>query len=235
MQCVIIEGETNSVDLLTDYLHKTRGTGLLAVFCEPQPAVDFLNRHLVDFILLAVELPGLSGFKLYETCKSKPPVVFMGSNAIHAAESYNLNAIDYLLKPINQGRFIKAIAKVQRHILLNRVVHAHNQLTERTFINFKSGTLLHHVKIADILFLEKAGNYLTVFTRHKKILIRENMEGVLSQLPEAYFTRVHKSYIVSAMHIDIVESHQLHIGTHIIPVAQVYRDVLKNMLDNPVF
>jgi two-component system, LytTR family, response regulator len=235
MHCIIIDGEPNSVDQLTDYLHKTRGIGLLAAFCEPRPAIDFMDKHIVDFILLAVELPGYSGFTLYETCKSRPPVVFMGSNAIHAAESYNLNAIDYLLKPISQARFIKSIAKVQRHILLNRVAHAQNQLTEHAFINFKSGTLLHHVKTADILFLEKAGNYLTVFTRHKKILIRENMEGILSQLPAAYFTRVHKSYIVSAMHIDIVENHQLHIGSHAIPVAQVYRDALKNMLDKPVF
>ncbi len=233
MQCIIIDGEPNSVDLLTDYLHKTRGIGLLAVFCEPQSAIQFLNSHIVDFILLAVELPGLSGFKLYETCKSRPPVVFMGSNAIHAAESYNLNAIDYLLKPISQGRFIKSIAKVQRHILLNRVVHAQHQLTERVFINLKSGAQLHHVKTADILFLEKAGNYLTVFTRNKKILIRENMEGILAQLPAAYFTRVHKSYIVAAGHIDIVESHQLRIGSHIIPLAQVYRDTLKKVLENP--
>jgi two-component system, LytTR family, response regulator len=182
-----------------------------------------------------VELPGYSGFTLYETCKTRPPVVFMSSNAIHAAACYDLNAIDYLLKPISQGRFIKSIAKVQRHILLNRVMHAQHQLAEHAFINFKSGTLLHHVKLADILFLEKAGNYLTVHTKHKKILIRENMEGILSQLPAAYFTRVHKSYIVATGHIDIVESHQLRIGTHIIPVAQVYRETLKKMLNNPAF
>jgi two-component system, LytTR family, response regulator len=212
MHCIIIDGEQASVDLLTDYLHKTRGIGLLATFCEPRPAIDFLNRHMVDFILLAVELPGFTGFTLYETCKTRPPVVFMGCNAIHAAESYNLNAIDYLLKPIHQGRFIKSIAKVQRHILLNRVIHAQHQLTERAFINFKSGTQL----------------------LHKKILIRENMEGILAQLPAAHFARVHKSYIAAVAHIDIVENHQLHIGTHIIPIAQVYRDALKKMLDNPV-
>jgi DNA-binding LytR/AlgR family response regulator len=232
MNCIIIDGEPGSVELLTDYLHKTRNIGLLAVFYETSGAIDFLNLHRVDFILLAVDLPSVNGFTLYESITPKPPVIFMGSDAAQAAECYNLNAIDYLLKPISAGRFMLSMARMQRYIVQNKAL-AQPQLPEHSFINLKSGTKFHRVKIEDILFLEKAGNYLSVFTRTKKILIRENMEGILSQLPAVFFTRVHKSYIVAVNHIDIIESHQLQIGSHIIPVAQVYREALKKMVENP--
>jgi DNA-binding LytR/AlgR family response regulator len=233
MYCIIIDGEPSAVEQLTDYLHKTPGIGLLASFYEAQAAIGFLNRHPIDFVLLAVDLPAVNGFRFYEQSRQRPPVIFMGSNAAQAAECYNLNAIDFLLKPVSLDRFRVSIARMQQHILQNRLAFAPIQLPEHSFINLKSGTKLYHVKIADIQFLEKAGNYLSVFTRTQKILIRENMEGILAQLPAAFFVRVHKSYIVSVLHIDIIESHQLHIGSHIIPVAQAYKEVLKKMLDNP--
>ena len=140
-------------------------------------------------------------------------------------ESYNLNAIDYLLKPITFERFLAAVNKAQGLFLIKNNETAKSETAETVFI--KSGPQTYQVKISDILYFEKDGNYITVYLKDKKILIRENMTDIFSIVPQDQFVRVHKSFVVAVKHITMIEVHQLTINGDKIPIGSTYREPLR--------
>jgi DNA-binding LytR/AlgR family response regulator len=173
-------------------------------------------------------MPDLNGIELLSTLAVKPMVIFTTAYSDYAVESYQLNAIDYLLKPITFERFLTAANKaLNLHLLKNNVPHK-GQQGDYAFV--KSGAQTYQVKISDILFLEKDGNYITIVLRDKKILIRQNMADVFEVIPLQNFIRVHKSFVVAIRHIVLVENHQVIIDGHKIPIGSTYRDELKMRL-----
>lgn len=222
MNCIIIDDEPMAIEVLERYIEKVSDLSNKGSFREPMEALSFLNEHSIDFILLDINMPGLSGIQFLQTLKHKPDVIFTTAYASYAAESYDLNAVDYLLKPITFDRFIKALNKIYS----KRKVFSPSENNTNRFIILKSGTQLHRVKISEILFLEKEGNYFTVYTTKQKIMIRENMSEVFTILPSEGFIRVHKSFIIAIDKIDVIEQQQLSIGEHRIPIGQVYKDEL---------
>ena len=153
-------------------------------------------------------------------------VIFTTAYSNYAVESYNLNAIDYLLKPITFERFLAAINKAAGAMSSKNSVS--NEDEPVVFI--KSGPQTYQVKVADILYLEKDGNYITVHLKDKQILIRENMGDIFDLVPPGEFVRVHKSFVVAIKHITMIEVHQLIINNTKIPIGSTYRDLLRARL-----
>jgi two-component system LytT family response regulator len=217
--CIAIDDEPKALEVIERYCGKTNQVSLKATFREPIKAIEFLQREKVDLIFLDINMPDINGMALLQTLSFKPLVIFTTAYSHYAVESYELNALDYLLKPITFERFLIALNKATAALA-----------SEETTILIKSGPQTYQVKTADILYLEKDGNYITVHLKDKQILIRENMSDIFDLVPAAGFVRVHKSYVISIGHITMIEAHQLIINGQKIPIGSTYRELLRTRL-----
>jgi two-component system LytT family response regulator len=216
-----------ALEVIERYCAKSDLVELKAVFREPVKAIEYLGREKVDLILLDINMPDISGMQLVQTLSPRPLVIFTTAYSHYAVESYTLNAIDYLLKPITFDRFLAAANKAVA-ALTGRTGAAGNNEDPTIFI--KSGPQTHQVKVKDILYLEKDGNYITAHLKDRNILIRETMGDIFDLVPAADFIRVHKSYIVAIKHISMIEVHQLIINNEKIPIGSTYRESLRARL-----
>jgi DNA-binding LytR/AlgR family response regulator len=177
-------------------------------------------------------MPKLSGIQFVRSIETKPLIIFTTAYSEYAVESYDLNAVDYLVKPIEFDRFIKAVnkakdlfqlkSKQQNAVPTNTV----QWIKDDEFVLLKSGALTHKINIKDILFIEKEENYLSFQTTDKKILVRANMTEIFEYVPESKFCRIHKSFVVALRHIDILETHQVTISKYKIPIGGNYKEGL---------
>jgi two-component system LytT family response regulator len=225
MNCVAIDDEPKALEVIERYCQKSDIVNLRATFREPVKAIEFLNREKIDLIFLDINMPDINGLQLMQTLANKPMVIFTTAYSNYAVESYNLNAIDYLLKPITFERFLTAVNKASNLFLTKNLSGSKTDAAETVFI--KSGSQIYQVKVSDILYLEKDGNYITIYLKDKKILIRENMTDIFDLVPADAFVRVHKSFVVAVKHISTIEAHQLIINGERIPVGSTYRELLK--------
>lgn len=226
--CIAIDDEPKALEVIERYCQKSDLINLKATFREPVKAIEFMNHEKVDLIFLDINMPDINGLQLIQTLASKPMVIFTTAYSTYAVESYNLNAVDYLLKPITFDRFLAAVNKAMHFFAAKNGNGAKDEEAASVFI--KSGPHTHQVKLKDILYLEKDGNYITLHLKDKNILIRENMGDIFDLIPAAEFVRVHKSYIVAIRHITMIEVHQLIINGEKIPVGSTYRESLRARL-----
>jgi len=225
--CIAVDDEPMALDVIERYCTKSGLVELKAVFREPVKAIEYLNREKTDLVFLDINMPDISGMQLVQTLSPRPMVIFTTAYSHYAVESYNLNALDYLLKPITFERFLAAVNKAVTALPAKSSVPASD---DDTTIFIKSGPQTYQVKLKGILYLEKDGNYITVHLKDRNILIRENMGDVFDLVPTADFIRVHKSYVVAIKHITMIEVHQLTINNEKIPVGSTFRDALKARL-----
>lgn len=225
--CIAVDDEPMALDVIERYCTKSGLVELKAVFREPVKAIELLNKESIDLVFLDINMPDISGMQLVQTLSSKPLIIFTTAYSHYAVESYNLNALDYLLKPITFDRFIAAVNKAVA-ALVNKPAVINN--TDDGTVLIKSGPQTYQVKLNDILYLEKDGNYITVHLKDRNILIRENMGDIFDLVPSTEFVRVHKSYVVALKHINMIEVHQLTVNNDKIPVGSTYRDALKARL-----
>ncbi|HKK81571.1 MAG TPA: LytTR family DNA-binding domain-containing protein [Prolixibacteraceae bacterium] len=226
MKCIVIDDEPFALNLIKDYVIKTPYLELIESFTNPFKALAFLINNHADLIFLDINMPELSGIQLLKSLPYQPKVIFTTAYPEYGAESYEYNAVDYLLKPIKYERFLKAVNKTQNQV--SRSKHA-NQIQKPTEqdqneLFIKSGTQIHKVNVNDILYVEGAGNYTTFYFKESKILTLLKMTEVLHLLPSDEFIRIHKSYIVSFKHIDIIEKHRVLIHKKPIPIGISYRE-----------
>jgi two-component system LytT family response regulator len=226
MNCIAIDDEPKALEVIERYCKKSDLVDLKATFREPVKAIEFLNREKIDLIFLDINMPDINGMQLIQTLATKPMVIFTTAYSNYAVESYNLNAVDYLLKPITFERFLAAINKAASvPSSKNGVIKEDNPV-----VYIKSGPQTYQVKVSEILYLEKDGNYITVHLKSKNILIRENMGDIFDLVPSAEFIRIHKSFVVAIKHITMIEVHQLIINDTKIPIGSTYRDLLRARL-----
>jgi DNA-binding LytR/AlgR family response regulator len=228
MNCIAIDDEPKALEVIERYCQKIDSISLKATFREPVKAIEFLRSEEIDLVFLDINMPDINGIQLIAALAAKPMVIFTTAYSNYAVESYNLNAVDYLLKPITFDRFLASVNKAA--VLFALKNKTGNRTAGPGTVFIKSGPQTYQVKIADILYLEKDGNYITVHLKDKKILIRENMTDIFEIVPEEGFVRVHKSFVVAVKHITMIEVHQLIINGEKIPIGGTYRDNLRTRL-----
>jgi two-component system LytT family response regulator len=226
MTCIAIDDEPKALEVIERYCEKISSASLKATFREPLKAIEYLNREKVDLIFLDINMPDISGMQLLQTLSPRPLIIFTTAYSQYAVESYELNALDYLLKPVTFERFLMAINKAAAALSSKNTT----SLDEDAAVFIKSGPQTYRVKVSEILYLEKAGNYITVHLKDGNILIRENMGDIFDLVPAADFIRVHKSYVVGIRHISMIEVHQLIINGEKIPIGSTYRESLRERL-----
>jgi len=228
INCIAIDDEPRALDVIARYCEKSGSVSLKASFREPVKAIEFLNREQIDLVFLDINMPDINGIQLIAALPVKPMVIFTTAYSEHAVESYSLNAVDYLLKPITFERFLAATNKALGLHALKGKARDKQNTGEHIFV--KSGAQTYQVKLDDILYLQKDGNYITVVLKDKNILIRENMGDIFDMIPSSGFVRVHKSFIVAIKHIAMIEAHQVIVNGEKIPVGSTYRSELRTRL-----
>ncbi len=192
-------------------------------------AYNLLQKQPVDIILLDIEMPGMTGLELTKNLGNKKPIiVFTTSKKEYAAEAFELNVADYIVKPVTSARFIQAINKA-REILQSNTEEV--KMDEDEFIFIRDSNIVRRLKIEDILFAEAMGDYVKLYTAQKFFAIHTTLKTVEERLPLTKFIRVHRSYIVAIARIDTIQDGALVINGKPVPVADAYRAALNKKMN----
>ena len=231
MKCVVIDDEPKALEILQRYVDRVPFLELAGAFRDPVRALEYLAEHTVDLVFLDVNMPDLTGIQFLNALRQRPLVVFTTAYSEYAVRSYDYDAVDYLLKPIEFERFLRAANKVQElHLLKGRAEREHESEAQPqqgngvTHILVKSGTDYYRLELDDILYIEAAGNYVLYVTPHANVMSLMTLKEACAHLPSERFLRVHKSYVVNCRRISKVERDQLKCADKIIPIGDAYRD-----------
>ncbi len=224
---LIIDDEPIAHDIIKGYCDILPNMQLAKQCYDAIEAIAFLTNNKVDLIFLDLNMPKLKGFDFLKTLPNAPKIIVTTAYKEYALEGYELNIIDYLLKPFSFERFLKAINKLS-HSKNEHSKLQHSKALEEQHIFLYSDKKHIQVKINDILLIEAAGNYCKIFLKDNKIVIREKISDILKMLSPKTFIQVHKSYIVAKDHIKSIEGNLIKMENHQIPIGKIYKS---NVLD----
>lgn len=226
VNCVIIDDEPAAIEVLADFVDRTPNLSLLSTFRNPLHALSFLRDTKVDLIFLDINMPEINGMELLKVLIHPPLVIFTTAYTEYALESYEKNAVDYLLKPVTFERFLIAVNKVQSRLINKKpevIDTTQTSSANEEIIYLKSGPKTHRIELNDVRYLEKDGHYISFYLSDKKVVARLSMKDVFEVISKEKFIQVHKSYIVSIAHIKTIERHQIKIEESIIPIGKTHR------------
>jgi DNA-binding LytR/AlgR family response regulator len=221
MKCIVVDDEPLAASILEDYVAKVPFLEHAGSYGNAVEALAAIQRGGVDLVFLDVSMPELTGFQLLRALTNPPLVILTTAYSEHALAGYDYDVVDYLLKPIEFDRFLKAVTKAHR--LESR--GGSHEPRERTVL-LKSGTKLHHVRVSDIRSAHAAGNYVAFRAGGREILSLMTMKEAVELLADLGFVRVHRSHIVNLQHVELVEEDEVIVDGRRLPVADAYRDEL---------
>jgi two-component system LytT family response regulator len=240
IRCLIVDDEPLALHVLEDYISKIPFLALVKATTNPIEALSVVQDKGVDLVFLDVQMPELTGIQFLKIANGKAKVILTTAYPQYALEGYDLDVIDYLLKPIAFERFYKAVQKAQTILQPAAApapapVQQEQQPAKQDFLSdfifVKTEHKIQKVYLNDILFIEGLKDYISIFTPAERIITLQNMKKMEDALPSKYFIRVHKSYIVSINKIDSIERSRIFIGDKIIPVGDTYRDEFFKIID----
>jgi two-component system LytT family response regulator len=240
IRCLIVDDEPLALHILEDYISKIPFLQLVKATTNPIEALTFVQDKSVDLVFLDVQMPELTGIQFLRIANGKAKVILTTAYSQYALEGYELDVIDYLLKPIAFDRFYKAVQKAQAVLQPAQATpqpaqpetpQPKQQDLLSDFIFVKTEHKIQKVYLNDILFIEGLKDYISIFTAAERIITLQNMKKMEDALPAKYFIRVHKSYIVSINKIDSIERSRIFIGEKVIPVGDTYRDEFFKIVD----
>jgi DNA-binding LytR/AlgR family response regulator len=236
MNCIIIDDEPAAIEVLEFHLKSVPFLTLSASFRDPLKGLEYLQNNQVDLLFLDINMPQVSGISFPKLLENPPPIIFTTAYSEYAIESYELQALDYLLKPIGFDRLLQSVLKAKQAIDKKRKQSPSgiesNQHTDEQTIFIKSGTEFHQLSIQKIKYVESDGNYVTFYTTARSILARYKISEVLELLPQEYFVRIHRSYIVALKYIETVKKQcVVVVGKNEIPLSSKYREGLLTIME----
>ena len=221
INCLIIDDEPASQDVLKKFISDISWMEIKGICNNAIEAIEIVEKERIDVLFLDINMPKLSGLSFYKSLHNPPLVIFTTAYSEYAVDGFNLNAVDYLLKPFSFDRFYQSVEKVRNIVNKNS-----NQLV------LKSDKKLFLVQLDDILYVESLGDYIKVHTSNQNLVVYKTMNAILSSLPEDKFFRVHKSFIINLEKISYVEGNQIAIDNNKIPIGQKYKSIFLDTIKN---
>lgn len=235
IRCLVVDDEPLALHIIEDYILKVPFLQLVKATTNPIEALTIVQQGEADLVFLDVQMPELSGIQFLKIANGKAKVILTTAYPEYALEGYELDVVDYLLKPIAFDRFFKAVQKVQGVLQPSAKIEKAPEPAQNDFLSdfifVKSEHKIQKVYLRDILFIEGLKDYISIFTSGERIITLQNMKKMEDALPERHFVRVHKSYIVSLNKIDSIERSRIWIGDKIIPVGDTYREEFFKIID----
>lgn len=230
LKCLVVDDEPLARSLISDYVNKVPYLQLVGVAENAINAIRFLRENHIDLLFLDIQMPELTGINMLKVLQKKPMVIFTTAYSEYALESYELDVVDYLLKPITFERFLKATEKaIQRALGIE--VPTVTISAEPSFVFVKDGTKLIKVMLKDILYVEGLKDYVTLHTTDQKIVSLQRLKTLEEQLPEDQFIRIHNSFIVSLNAIHSIRKGEVQVGKVRLPISDSYKKSFKEWVD----
>lgn len=228
LKCLILDDEPLALDLLEDYIRNIPYLQLVKRCSNAMDALSVLQISAIDLVFSDIQMQGFSGIQLINSLHVKPMFILVTAYQDYALQGYEMDIVDYLLKPVSYERFVKAANKA---LMLYNMKHKGDQYPDHIFLNIDYS--LVKVMLSDILYLEGVKDYVRVhYIREKKatpLLVRISMKGIEEMLPPGLFCRIHKSYIVNAASITAIRKNSMFLSALELPVSEQYKDVISRL------
>ncbi len=233
LKTIIVDDEALALDVLEEYICKFNQLELVGRASNAVEAFEMLQNQQIDVMFLDIQMPGLTGVSFLRSLQHPPKVVFTTAYNNYAVEGFELDAVDYLLKPIPFDRFMQAVNK-----LLRNTQETENQTTAKeeenyksAFIYLKEDKLMVKVLLSEILYLESQKNYVKVVTENRTVITHSSISAMEQRLPESKFLRVHRSFIIALDKIEAFDTNHFEIGGAFIPIGRNYKEDVGVVVD----
>jgi len=228
LSCIIVDDEPVARKILQEFTEQVPFLELLGKFESAMKAEEFFKSHQPDLIFVDIEMPKVSGLQMLKRNHIDSMVILTTAFPQYALDGYELDIIDYLLKPFALHRFLKAVQKAKDFYEMK--TQSGNALPP-SYIFIKSEKRIEKVELNDILYAEVLGNYITICTERKKIIAYLTMKSLESQLSSTDFIKIHQSFLVNCSKIESVEGNELKVGTKSLPISRNCRDSVTNLIN----
>lgn len=226
INCIVVDDEPLALEVLSDYISKVPFLHLLATFDNALEALQYAAQHPIGLVFLDIQMPDLNGIQWLKSLTQRPEVIFTTAYDNYAVQGFELNALDYLMKPIPFERFLlaanKAYKKFEKNTLPTPAPEAEEK--EVDFIFIKSEYHIEKIVLKDLLYVEGMKDYLSFQLTKGRVLSLMNFSQAEALLPDRSFVRIHKSYIVAIKQIETIERNRIRIADKLIPVGETYKD-----------
>jgi len=231
INCIVIDDEPLARKGLKEYITDVDFLNLTGEFDNPVKAAEIISRGEVQLLFLDIQMPKITGLDFFKTLQHPPPVIFTTAYPQYALEGFEVNALDYLVKPVSFDRFFKAVLKAKDYYEVRESNKSEAAATEYFFI--KADNKLVKIFFDELLYVEALQNYVIINTPAKKYMTYLTFKSVEEYLPADQFIKVHKSYIVAASKIDSIEGSDIRIGQQHIPISRNQKEeVMEKLLKN---
>ena len=229
---MIVDDEPLALNILEGYIKQLPHLELAARCSNPLEAISALKNRPVDILFLDINMPVLNGISLLKSLSNPPRVILTTAYRDYALESYDLNVLDYLLKPISLERFIVAVNKYLPINSAERVMAPESALSDERFIYFKADKKMIKIFLNDILWIESLKDYVKVITRDRQIVTYERISYLEEKLPDELFIRIHRSFIVAVTHIQSFSATFVQVNDVELPIGRLYKNEVFRQLNS---
>jgi DNA-binding LytR/AlgR family response regulator len=230
LNCLVVDDEQLARELLAEYISKVPFLDLKGSVKNPVEVTEILEQESIDLLFLDIQMPDITGIELLKTLTHKPVVIFTTAYSEYAIEGYELDVLDYLVKPFSFERFLKAVNKAAEMVKLKR--RTEKAQSEPGYISINADHKIYRVRMDEILYIEGLREYVSYYTPQKRIITLASLKHLEESLPGNKFIRVHKSYIVPVDKVVAIEGNMLDVGVKKIPIGRSYRDKVFQYFSN---
>ena len=229
MKCLIVDDNTMARTVLRNMVKQIRELEICGEYAAAIDAFNHLQKESVDLLLLDVEMPGMSGLELIESLLNPPLVILITAKTDYAVQGFQLQVVDYLVKPITLPRLLQAVNRAEEWKLSDS--KSIQSAESKNYFFARINNQLIRIDWDDILFLQAMGDYVVIVTPGKKMPVHSTLKALEKKIPENRFTRVHRSYIVQVSKIVNLEENSIQINEHLIPVSERYKSELMEKMN----
>lgn len=234
IRCIAVDDEAYASDIIASFINKTPFLELVLATTNAFEALNLVQEGKVDLVFLDIQMPELTGIQFLKICGDKCKVILTTAYPEYAIEGFDLDVVDYLLKPVSYERFYKASQKAQLAINGGKIEPILVQSAGNDFIFIKGDTKNKFIKVnyEDILYIEGLKNYVSVYTENQRIITYQALHELVAELPQPPFYRVHKSYIISLNRIRLIDGNTVFINDQSIPIGETYKEEFFKVVKN---
>ena len=240
INCLIVDDEPLALDVIESYISRIDGLEMVAKCDNALQAFDIIQNKKIDLLFLDIQMPKLDGIEFIKSLANPPKVIFTTAYRDYAIEAFNVDAVDYLLKPISFTRFLKAVGKAFQHIssqtstkdLINNPANIGNDLnlSGMEYIFVRADKKMVKIYLKDILFIESLKDYVIIHVPSKRIITKQKISYLEEKLPEDLFLRIHRSFLVSIPKIEAFSPNHVEIAGKELPIGRSYKNVVSKAL-----
>ncbi len=232
IKCIIIDDEPLAAEVIENYLKEFSNVEHVGSFTNPLEALELIESGEIEAVFIDINMPKMNGLEFIRSIEAKPSFVITTAYREYAVESYDLDVLDYLVKPIPFNRFLKSINKLSLKSNADRSIENAHESAEKSFIFLKVDKKLVRIKYDDIHFIESLKDYIKVFTSEGDFLAHKSLTSITEELPKSKFLRIHRSFTVSLDKIDALEGNSVLLKGKRIPIGRKYVNHAKDVILN---